>query len=80
MHSLVCYERFSISGFFFFFFFLGGGGGGAGKVSRKSEKCLKVTRTVNGGYLKGTKLSITAPDYFSRITSRRLAHFLVDLY
>ena len=50
---------------------------GARKVS---EKCIKGTPAVLRGCLQGTTLSITAPDYFSWITSPRQAQFLADLY
>ena len=50
---------------------------GARKVSGKG---IKGTPAVHRRCLQGTRLSITACNYFSWITSRRQAHFLADLY
>ena len=53
---------------------------GYSKGARKvSGKCIKGTPAVLRRCLQGTRLSITARDYFSWITSRRQAQFLVDL-
>ena len=54
---------------------------GYSKGARKvSGNCIKGTPVVLRGCLPGTRLSITARDYFSWITSRRQAQFLADLY
>ena len=54
---------------------------GYSKGARKvSGKCMKGTHAVLRGCLQGTRLSITARDYFSWITSRRHAQFLANLY
>ena len=54
---------------------------GYSKGARKvSGKCIRSTTAVLRGCLQGTRLSITARDYFSWITSRRQAQFLADLY
>ena len=54
---------------------------GYSKGSRKvSGKCIQGTPAVLRGCLHGTRLSITARDYFSYTTSRIQAHFLADLY
>ena len=50
---------------------------GARKVSGNG---IKGTPAVLRRCLQGTRLSITARDYFSWITSRRQAQFLADLY
>ena len=42
--------------------------------------CIKGTPAVLRWCLQGTRLSITARDYFSWITSRRQTQFLADLY
>ena len=53
---------------------------GYSKGARKvSGKCIKGTPGVLRMCLQGTRLSITARDYFSWITSRRQAQFLADL-
>ena len=49
---------------------------GARKVSGKS---IKSTTAVLRGCLQGTRLSVTARDYFSLITSHWQAQFLEDL-
>ena len=54
---------------------------GYAKGGRKvSGKCIKGTPEVLRRCLQGTRLSITARNYFSWITSRRQAQFLADLY
>ena len=54
---------------------------GYSKSARKvSGKCIKGTPAVLRGCLQGTRLSITARNYFSWITSRRQEQFLDDLY
>ena len=54
---------------------------GYSKGARKvSEKCIKGTPALLRRCLQGTRLSITAQDYFSWITSHRQAQFLADLY
>ena len=54
---------------------------GYSKGARKvSGKCIKGTPAVLRGCLQVTRLSITARDYFSWITSRRQAQLLDDMY
>ena len=54
---------------------------GYSKGARKvSGKCMKGTPAAHRGCLQGTRLSITACDYFSWITSRKHMQFLADLY
>ena len=54
---------------------------GYSKGARKvSGKCTKGTPAVLRRCLQGTRLSVTARDYFSWITSRRQAQFLADVY
>ena len=54
---------------------------GYSKGARKVYgKCIKGTPAVLRRCLQGTRLSITARDYISWITSRRQAQFLADLY
>ena len=54
---------------------------GYSKGARKvSGKCIKGTPAVLRRCLQCTRLSITARDYFSWITSRRQAQFLAEWY
>ena len=53
---------------------------GVGPSLSDLSHCIKGTPAVLRRCLQGTRLSITARDYFSWITSRRQAQFLADLY